>query len=399
MSGDSIEIASKALLLFLQSLPKGSYYQIIGFGSSFETYDKEPKEYNEENIKNSITLINQLKANLGGTNIYDPLKFIYESDELYDKINLPRNVFLLTDGEIVDKEKTLSLIENNSNKYSIYSIGIGTYFDEDLIKNAGILGKGNYNFCKNIENLNTIIVGELNNAVSSYITNFEIKSFLNDKKNIVKNIIPNVIRRNKITDLFFIIDNKEENINKNHKEKINIDISYVEHDASKKEEKKNEKYEIDIDEIISGEELSKLIINNYVLNNDTNLKNEEKIKFGLKYQLFIDGTSLFAEIELTDKITEEMKSKIIGNKENNIILKQKLPILQPLPSYDFISSPIFNYEDFSLPLCGLKDNMYNEYCLNYECGLSNGVCFSLKEEDNFSPIKKKGKTGKKRKKN
>jgi uncharacterized protein YegL len=238
MSGDSIEIASKALLLFLQSLPKGSYYQIIGFGSSFETYDKEPKEYNEENIKNSITLINQLKANLGGTNIYDPLKFIYESDELYDKINLPRNVFLLTDGEIVDKEKTLSLIENNSNKYSIYSIGIGTYFDEDLIKNAGILGKGNYNFCKNIENLNTIIVGELNNAVSSYITNFEIKSFLNDKKNIVKNIIPNVIRRNKIIDLFFIIDNKEEKINKNQKKKIIIDISYVEHDTSKKEEKK-----------------------------------------------------------------------------------------------------------------------------------------------------------------
>ena len=43
--------ASKALLLFLQSLPAGSYYQIIGFGTDFEAYDKKPKEYNQKNIK------------------------------------------------------------------------------------------------------------------------------------------------------------------------------------------------------------------------------------------------------------------------------------------------------------------------------------------------------------
>ena len=93
MSGSAIKVASKALLLFLQSLPGGSYYQIIGFGSDFKAYDKEPKEYNEKNIKNSIELINKLGADLGGTNIYDPLEFIYNSGKIYDKINLPRNIF------------------------------------------------------------------------------------------------------------------------------------------------------------------------------------------------------------------------------------------------------------------------------------------------------------------
>ena len=37
---DSIKIAIKALQLFIQLLPVGSYYQIIGFGTTFEKYDK-----------------------------------------------------------------------------------------------------------------------------------------------------------------------------------------------------------------------------------------------------------------------------------------------------------------------------------------------------------------------
>ena len=93
MSGSPIKVASKALLLFLQSLPAGSYYQIIGFGSSFKKYDEEPKEYNQENITNSIKLVEELRANLGGTNIYDPLQNIYNSYQTYDKINLPKEIY------------------------------------------------------------------------------------------------------------------------------------------------------------------------------------------------------------------------------------------------------------------------------------------------------------------
>jgi hypothetical protein len=214
MSGDSIKIASKGLKLFLQSLPEKSYYQIIGFGSQYIAYDTTPKEYTQENIKKSLEIIDHLDADLGGTDIYSPLKYVFDSYKVHDTINLPRNIFLLTDGEIGDKSKTLDLIDKNSSKYFIYSIGIGNYFDEDLIKNAGIIGKGGYNFCRDIEGINKIIVKEINRAISPFCSNINIKSSL-DNENLVKNqSIPNILRDNEIINLNYIINNKENNNNK-----------------------------------------------------------------------------------------------------------------------------------------------------------------------------------------
>lgn len=55
-----------------------------------------------------------------------------------------------------------------------------------------------------------------------------------------------------------------------------------------------------------GEEFSKLIMHNHILKNDTILSEEEKIKLALKYQLLIKGTSLFGEIELSEKKTSQI---------------------------------------------------------------------------------------------
>ena len=307
MDGDRIKIASKALELFIQSLPAGSYYQIIGFGSDYKVYDDAPKEYNIDNIKNSLEMIKKLGADLGGTNIEGPLKYIYDSDSKYEKIKLPRNIILLTDGEAWDKEIGLILIEKNNSKFMLHSIGIGNYFDEDLIKNAATLGKGNYNFCKDLDNLNNIIASEINKATSSYVTNIEIKSNL-DEKNKIKNCnIPNILRDNSLINLYYILDN---NI-----DKINLNIKYDDKEIDKTLENN---YEIIPEILEKGDDLSKLIIYNYI-NNDKNISEDEKIKLALKYQIFIKNTSLFAEINFSEKITEEMKLKIIGKKEDNII--------------------------------------------------------------------------------
>ena len=84
MSGESIDLSCKSLLLFLQSLDANCYFQLIGFGSDFEFFSEKPLEYNKENIKNLMDTIKNLKADKGGTELYKPLKKIYD-DNIYEK--------------------------------------------------------------------------------------------------------------------------------------------------------------------------------------------------------------------------------------------------------------------------------------------------------------------------
>ena len=48
MGGKLIELVKQALLLFIQSLPEQSYFQLIGFGSDFKKYNSEPVIYGKE---------------------------------------------------------------------------------------------------------------------------------------------------------------------------------------------------------------------------------------------------------------------------------------------------------------------------------------------------------------
>ena len=316
MSGHSMRVANKALILFLQSLPAGSYYQIIGFGSDFEKYDKIPKEYTQQNIKESIALIESLKADKGGTDIHSPLKDIYAS-KVYDNIKLPKNIFLLTDGAVDDKEQTLKIIEENSNVFRIYSIGIGSDFDDDLIKNAGVLGKGNYNFCNDIKDLNKVIVNEIKNSSKSFYCSFEFNTNL-DENNLYKlNEKLSIIRENQLVNLKYIIKEEKEKEEKN--DIIKLSLKYKkENTKDNKVEEFEEKYDIKVIPLSEGNDLSKLIIYGY-LNKSKSIDEEEETKLALKYQIFTENTSLFAEVELSNKISQEMKKEIIGDEKHNII--------------------------------------------------------------------------------
>lgn len=66
-----------------------------------------------------------MSANMGGTEIYNPLSFIFESQAIIPGI--PRNIFLITDGGVTDTDSVLELIKRNAEYISIYTLGIDLY--------------------------------------------------------------------------------------------------------------------------------------------------------------------------------------------------------------------------------------------------------------------------------
>ena len=92
--------------------------------------------------------------------------------------------------------------------------------------------------------------------------------------------------------------------------KLNFTMEYKQNN-----EKNSKEYELEPNELSTGDELSKLIIYEYISKAD--LSEEEKIKLALKYQIFIEGTSLYAEAELSEKNTEPLIHVKEVIKENN----------------------------------------------------------------------------------
>ena len=300
MSGNRIKLVKKSLLLFIQSLPEESYFQLIGFGSNYNKYNEKPVIYNKENVEKIINIINLLDANLGGTNISGPLKEIY-SDECYSKINFSKNIFLLTDGVVWDREECFEVINKNSGKFRIHSIGIGSGFDKVLIERCGKLGKGTSSFVLDMNNINSVVIDALNNALRPYITNIKFE-FENYKEELASSIIKcnpvnNFSYQNEIMNYSFILPGGKELSNLKIKISGKDPINLIENN-------------ICFDNILkleNGEDLSKMIVGKALKNNEELIKDEKKeIEFAKKYQILSKNTALFAEILNEEKQQYEL---------------------------------------------------------------------------------------------
>ncbi len=70
-----MEMTKEALKLFIQSLPAGCRFEIISFGNNYVVSSKLKEGYvnNDQNVKAIKHEIDTYSANMGGTEIYQPL--------------------------------------------------------------------------------------------------------------------------------------------------------------------------------------------------------------------------------------------------------------------------------------------------------------------------------------
>ena len=297
MSGKPIKLVIQTLKVFMQSLSKGSYYQLIGFGSEYKKYSPKPLSYTRENVNETLKQIEGLKGDMGGTNLDDPLSYVYKCRENED-LHLPQHIFILTDGYTIKPENVLNSIEKNSSRYQVYAYGMGNDFDKEFIRTAGELGYGSYKFINDIENLSVTISQQLQKCMREYYDKGKFNVEQNDNNKLIYDFYRNeFILENQLVNYSFIMEGK---VNGN----ISIKNSY-----NQGEKEFNECFKFDENQILTlkdGDILSKITIHNLILKGQGESFSEEKnIKsIAKKYQVLCEYTSLFAEIENNNEIKE-----------------------------------------------------------------------------------------------
>ncbi|KAJ8135478.1 hypothetical protein OY671_011309, partial [Metschnikowia pulcherrima] len=77
--------------IFLRSLPEGTMFNIVSFGTSFSKLFDKSVEYNEKNFNTANAHVQSMASNMGGTNIINPMKSIFSEPSID---GVPRQIFL-----------------------------------------------------------------------------------------------------------------------------------------------------------------------------------------------------------------------------------------------------------------------------------------------------------------
>ncbi|XP_069106663.1 von Willebrand factor A domain-containing protein 5A-like isoform X2 [Argopecten irradians] len=172
MSGDRIAKAKETVLLLLKSLPVGCFFNVVAFGSSFKWWFKNSKKYEEKSLKEALKLQKSLKANLGGTAILKTLESLYEQPL---HTTTCRQVFLLTDGNVSNTNKVITLAKKNADNTRIFTFGIGEGASTSLVRNVAKVTHGLATFVTDKEKLQNKVMTVLKYAMQQPVVNLNLE--------------------------------------------------------------------------------------------------------------------------------------------------------------------------------------------------------------------------------
>mmetsp|Transcript_15291 Transcript_15291/g.24412 ORF Transcript_15291/g.24412 Transcript_15291/m.24412 type:complete len:599 (+) Transcript_15291:1080-2876(+) len=138
MAGQRIKNTKETLQIFLNSLPTNCLFNVVAFSHRHDMLFASAKPYNNESLAQAQLFVENLKAS-GGTQIYRPLREILTSKPIE---GYPRQVFLLTDGEVGDTDRIVRMAGENAVSTRIFSFGIGRGASLPLCKGLARKSRG-----------------------------------------------------------------------------------------------------------------------------------------------------------------------------------------------------------------------------------------------------------------
>lgn len=160
MSGSKMNQTKETLQFFLRSLPEGSFFNIISFGSSHSKLFAKSAKYDAASFKTASEHVNKIQADMGGTELLPVLNTIF-SEALIQGI--PRQVFLLTDGQVSNTDECIRTTQRvtrilkiflcilifpiySAEGTRVFTFGIGGDVDRNLCNGIAAAGRGDCEF-------------------------------------------------------------------------------------------------------------------------------------------------------------------------------------------------------------------------------------------------------------
>jgi Ca-activated chloride channel family protein len=162
MQGRSIEEARNALQLALRSLGSGCRFNIVGFGSRFESLFPESRSYDEASLAEAVAHVKRMRADLGGTELLPALEHALQAPAAE---GLARQVFVLTDGQVSNTDEVIALGRRHAGHARIFTFGIGTAASHHLVKGLARAGEGEFEFIAPGERIEGKVMRQLSRAL------------------------------------------------------------------------------------------------------------------------------------------------------------------------------------------------------------------------------------------
>lgn len=172
-SSDQTRIGSArdTLLLLLKSLPMGCYFNIYSFGSSYEHIFPKSVEYSQKTMEEALKKVEEMGADLGGTEILRPLEHIYSQPCI---LNHPRQLFVFTDGEVWNTKDIMNLVKKNSGSHRCFSFGIGEGASSALINGLAKEGGGHAQFITGTDRMQPKVMQSLRFALQPAVVDISV---------------------------------------------------------------------------------------------------------------------------------------------------------------------------------------------------------------------------------
>jgi hypothetical protein len=189
IGANGIGLAKEAMLLFIRSLPVGSHFNIIRFGSNFDILFKNESltaVYDEKTAKQAENLTRSMEANFGGTELLEPIKHLKNNPPIKGR---SRQIFLLTDGEISNTDKVkylnipnhtfsnivlfqvIELCRSMASTTRIFSFGLGYSPSRSLVKGLARATNGYFVFVPPNSKVDTYVGSQLGRALQPSLVN------------------------------------------------------------------------------------------------------------------------------------------------------------------------------------------------------------------------------------